>query len=327
MTGPATVLLGPVIAVMALVFAVVTVLGPSPSSAAALAACSPMVPASSDSFHLDTDQWRSADVIVRVGEQLKVPVRGWVVAIAAALQESGLRPLPYGDADSIGLFQQRTSWGTFAQRMDPTSSATMFYAGGHAGQRGLLDVPNWESMSVTEAAQAVQVSAYPDAYAKWEPVAESVVKKVSGQSATCVSSGEWITPIKPGSFALTAGFGECGSLWESCHTGLDFSAAQGAPAMAASDGVVVFSGVDGPYGNVVHVLHAGGIATWYAHLEQRLVQVGDQVHAGDVVGLVGETGNAYGYHLHFEVRTGATATESGTAIDPKTWLQKHGALP
>ena len=82
------------------------------------------------------------------------------VALAAALQESNLLNLPYGDRDSLGLFQQRPSqgWGTAAQILDPAYAASAFYA-------RLVDVPGWESLPVTQAAQLVQSSADPGAYA------------------------------------------------------------------------------------------------------------------------------------------------------------------
>jgi hypothetical protein len=124
------------------------------------------------------DQITNAATIVAVGKQLNVPERGWVVAIAAAMQESGLRNLDYGDRDSLGLFQQRPSqgWGTPAQIMTPTYAATQFY-------QHLLAVPGWQQMSVNDAAQAVQRSGFPDAYTQHEQAAREIVATVSG--ATC----------------------------------------------------------------------------------------------------------------------------------------------
>ncbi len=116
----------------------------------------------------------NARTIIQVGRRLGVPDRGIVVALAAAAQESGLRNLHYGDRDSIGIFQQRpsTGWGTKAQLLNVDYAARLFYGGPsnpNAGiTRGLLEIPGWQNMSVTQAAQAVQVSAYPDAYAQWE---------------------------------------------------------------------------------------------------------------------------------------------------------------
>lgn len=116
------------------------------------------------------EQKANAAIIVGVGQQLQVPERGQWVALATALQESGLRNIDYGDRDSVGLFQQRPSqgWGTVAQIMDPVYSATQFY-------NRLLEVPDWPSMPLWEAAQTVQRSAFPTAYSKWENLAASLL--------------------------------------------------------------------------------------------------------------------------------------------------------
>lgn len=116
----------------------------------------------------------NAEIIYLVGKSIGVSDYGIVIALATAMQESSLRNIEYGDLDSIGLFQQRPSqgWGTKEQIMNPSYAAQAFF-GGPSGPnfgkvRGLLDIKNWQSMSLTQAAQAVQVSAFPDAYQKWE---------------------------------------------------------------------------------------------------------------------------------------------------------------
>ncbi|MFD8794779.1 C40 family peptidase [Streptomyces vinaceus] len=120
------------------------------------------------------EQIPNAKAIQATGVAMKVPARGQIVALATALQESGLRNLDYGDRDSLGLFQQRPSqgWGTPEQVRDPVYASTKFY-------EGLLEVSGWESMTVTQAAQAVQASGFPDAYAKWEPLATALQKAIS----------------------------------------------------------------------------------------------------------------------------------------------------
>lgn len=117
----------------------------------------------------------NAQVIVNVGRQLGVPDYGIVVALATAMQESSLRNIDYGDRDSVGLFQQRPSfgWGSVEQILDPAYAARAFYTGTPGGNRGLLDIGGWQSMTLTQAAQAVQISAHPTAYAKWEASAWS----------------------------------------------------------------------------------------------------------------------------------------------------------
>ncbi|UUU38728.1 C40 family peptidase [Streptomyces sp. NBC_00162] len=120
------------------------------------------------------EQIPNAKAIQATGVAMRVPVRGQIVALATALQESGLRNLDHGDRDSLGLFQQRPSqgWGTPEQVRDPVYASTKFY-------EGLLEVSGWESMPVTQAAQAVQASGFPDAYAKWEPLATALQKAIS----------------------------------------------------------------------------------------------------------------------------------------------------
>lgn len=128
---------------------------------------------------LTAEQQANARIIIRIGRKLDVPSRGIVIALATAMQESSLRNLDWGDRDSVGLFQQRPSagWGKKAKLLDPEYAARLFYGGPqnpNAGKtRGLLDIPGWQKMSLTEAAQAVQISAYPNAYAKWETSARA----------------------------------------------------------------------------------------------------------------------------------------------------------
>ena len=136
---------------------------PSPSATAEPVVCE----APSPPYPWDSTQRENATTIVQVGLALGIPERGLVVALATAMQESKLYNLGHlganNDHDSLGLFQQRPSmgWGSEAQVTDPVYSATAFYS-------ALQRVPGWESMAVTVAAQSVQRSAYPDAYAKWE---------------------------------------------------------------------------------------------------------------------------------------------------------------
>lgn len=144
-----------------------------------------LIPASaSDVVALTATQQANAKVIISVGRQLGVPDYGIVIALAAAAQESQLRNLPEGDRDSVGLFQQRPSagWGTEQQLSDMTYATRLFYGGpsnpNKGNTRGLLDVSGWQSMSLTQAAQAVQGSAYPNAYAKWEASARAWLKEL-----------------------------------------------------------------------------------------------------------------------------------------------------
>jgi cell wall-associated NlpC family hydrolase len=131
------------------------------------------------------EQIPNAETIQATGVAMKVPARGQIVALATALQESGLRNLDYGDRDSLGLFQQRPSqgWGTAAEVRDPVHASTKFY-------EGLLKVSGWQSMTVAQAAQAVQKSGFPDAYAKWEPLATALQKAIAKSLGQNGSSGK-----------------------------------------------------------------------------------------------------------------------------------------
>lgn len=123
----------------------------------------------------------NAATIGAVALGLGLPDHAVTIALATALQESGLDNLHYGDRDSLGLFQQRTSqgWGTPAQILTPRYAATAFYT-------HLVHIPGWQSMPVTEAAQLVQRSAAPAAYADWEGEARTLAVALTGEVPTGV---------------------------------------------------------------------------------------------------------------------------------------------
>jgi hypothetical protein len=131
--------------------------------------------AATPTVELTVVQLQHASTINAVGLSRSIPERGRIIAVATAYQESSLRNRPDGDRDSVGLFQQRPSqgWGTAEQIQDPIYASNKFYD-------ALLEVQDWQDMSLTGAAQAVQYSAYPDAYAKWEPQATTLVHALSG---------------------------------------------------------------------------------------------------------------------------------------------------
>lgn len=135
---------------------------------------------SADYNNLSQEQIDNARTIIAVGKGTPLSERAQVIAIATALQESTLRNLDWGDRDSLGLFQQRpsTGWGTPQQVTDPVLASKAFYGfGDHTNNPGLAQIPGWESMPLTQAAQAVQRSGFPDAYAKWEPLAQEIVER------------------------------------------------------------------------------------------------------------------------------------------------------
>src|SRR3954451_970267 len=126
---------------------------------------------------LTGEQIANARTIARVAYDRGLPERAVVIALATAMQESRLRNLDYGDRDSLGLFQQRPSqgWGTPEQIRDPVYSATAFY-------NALVKVKNWDSLPVNDAAQKVQRSGTPQAYAKWEDQARFVSSILTGET-------------------------------------------------------------------------------------------------------------------------------------------------
>ena len=102
------------------------------------------------------------------------------------------------------------------------------------------------------------------------------------------------------------------------HKGIDFHARIGDPVMAVADGVVSFAGQRSGYGNVVEVDHGNGYVTRYAHNSRLVVQVGDLVHAGQVVARAGSTGRSTGAHVHFEV------WQNGVVMNPRKFLGDQG---
>ena len=151
--------------------------------------------ASSLAVELTVAQLQHASTINAVGLSRGIPERGRIIAIATAYQESSLRNRQNGDRDSVGLFQQRPSqgWGSKDEILDPIYASGRFYD-------ALLEVDGWPDLPLTQAAQKVQQSAYPDAYAKWEPQATTLVRALSGASPIelgCRAGGHRPTAVAP----------------------------------------------------------------------------------------------------------------------------------
>ena len=320
--------------------------------------------ANGETFTLNRTQLTHAATIIETGSGIDGVSRdGLVIALMAALTESTLRMLSNtsaypesanypndgdgGDHDSLGLFQMRpqSGWGTVAELMDPVYQAEAFFGGptgpNHPSPRGLLDIPGWEDMDKGEAAQAVEVSAYPDRYRNYEPVAEAILSTLTtttaagGDAVPVVQaarpeSSRVVFPVPEGTWVLTSEYGPrvhpiTGE--DSFHTGTDFAAPDGTPLLAAADGAVTVAEFSGGYGGLIVIEHTIGgqtVATAYAHMWQHGIYVttGERVVPGQHIGDVGSSGYSTGAHLHFEVRTGGT---NGTAIDPAGWLNAHNA--
>ena len=315
---------------------------------------------------LEAVQIRHAATIVDVGSRIRGVGRGGlVVALMAGLTESGLRmyanttayphsaDFPHdadaSDHDSLGIFQMRPAagWGSVAELMDPHYQARAFF-GGPAGPnggspRGLLDIPGWNQMAKGEAAQAVEVSAYPDRYVGYEPVAEALLdaltaaRPASRDAASAVGQpsarhtppgapvAETVFPLPAGTWTRTSGFGNRFNpvlhVWR-LHAGVDLAAPAGTPILATAMGVVVHAGPRGGLGNAVAVAHnvdGRTVVSVYGHIRDDGIHVrpGDDVAAGTWIADVGSTGNSTGPHLHFEIRPGGL---DEPAIDPTAWL-------
>lgn len=175
---------------------------------------------------LDQAQLTHAATIISVGGGTDGVGRdGIVVALMAALAESSLRmlsnPTAYpqsanypndgdgNDHDSLGMFQMRpaTGWGTVAELMGPEYQAEAFYGGpggpNYGSPRGLLDIEGWHHLPKGQAAQAVEVSGYPDRYAAYEPVAEAIVDAMASSSASgsCPGIATGLNQPLPAGFA------------------------------------------------------------------------------------------------------------------------------
>ena len=152
-------------------YAVDTGLGPLPDPERCIASVD------GHSVALSLEQAENAAIIAGVAERRALPARAISIAIATAYQESKLANIEHGDRDSVGLFQQRPSqgWGSVEQILDPYYATNAFYD-------ALVKVDGYEEMAITEAAQAVQRSAFPDAYADHEADGRAVASAMSGYS-------------------------------------------------------------------------------------------------------------------------------------------------
>lgn len=151
-------------------------------------------------FQLSPEQAQNAAIIAAVALKKGLPDHAVTIALATSLQETKLRNLTYGDLDSVGLFQQRPSqgWGPRAELLDPVYAASAFYD-------RLVQVSGWSTLAVTEAAQSVQLSAAPSAYARWESEARALAIALTGEQPAAFSCElPAFTGSVPSPTALTA---------------------------------------------------------------------------------------------------------------------------
>ena len=148
---------------------------------------------------LDPVQMANAATITAVGLRRGMPEQAVVIALATALQESKLENREGGDRDSVGLFQQRPSqgWGAAEKIKDPRFAADKFYS-------GLRKIKGWQTMRVTDAAQRVQRSAYPNAYEKWADEARILARALTGRATGAVACTVTGAPVLRGAAAAAA---------------------------------------------------------------------------------------------------------------------------
>lgn len=242
-------------------------------------------------------QWRTiVAAAISTGRDMGVPERGWIVNIAAGIQESRLTSLDHGDGpgpDSRGYLQQRNPWGPLEVRMDPAGAARLFY-------EHLLAVPGWEQMPITQAAQKVQGSAFPSAYAKWETLATELVAEVAGTpAASCavaaVLVGGFSLPLPREAIHLPLGRHHDGEPF------VDIPAAGGTAITAVRGGTVAYTTPGNACGLGMIITEADGTRWTYCHSSERIAANGATVATGEVVAKVGTTGHSDGNHLHLQV--------------------------
>lgn len=277
------------------------------------------------------DQLLNAAHIMNAATVLGLPEEAQIIGVMVAMGESSLKNITYGDdivgvknpdgtpTSSVGLFQQQTWWGSYADRMDPEKSATLFFG-------RLATVPGWQDMQPSAAAHKVQRNADPNHYTKYLQSAVDVVAALSGSTTdgTCgASTGEWIRPVDG---PMTSPYGPRGLICNGAgcsknfHEGIDFGNACGTPIKAASGGQVTFVGNAGAFGNRVIIDHGQGVESVYGHISPGSFKVkpGDTVAGGTVIADVGATGVVSGCHLDLKIQL------NGKTTDPQKFLEEHG---
>ncbi len=138
--------------------------------------------------------------------------------------------------------------------------------------------------------------------------------KQQAEQVAAEQAHDWVLPVDSYRFSSPFGF-----RWGRLHAGDDFAAPVGTPAHAMSTGTVIFAGQQSGYGTKLEIRYWDGTVSWYGHMSEIDVEVGDTVEPGEVVGATGNTGRSTGPHLHLEIHP-----DGGSAIDPKPWLAERG---
>lgn len=270
------------------------------------------------------DQLVVAAGVMNAAQKLGLDGRAQQIGVMTAMGESSLQSLTYGDnainpdgsiADSIGPFQQQSSWGTTEERLDPFTSATKFY-------ERLPGVENWQSMEPTLVAHAVQVNADPYFYTKYWAGAGQITAALSGGTTTdavpasaaagCADGPIGFPLTKP--YDMSDNFGPRPGRVEGAstyHPADDLVGACGTPVYAIAPGTVTVSNrltlsVKSPEGYTVSYLHS--------HVTDRTVAEGDPVATGQQITAIGNEAPSTGCHLDIRVNTLGTTNADVAAL-------------
>ncbi|MHA7306591.1 M23 family metallopeptidase [Arthrobacter sp. TMN-49] len=296
------------------------------------------------------EQLKNAALIMDAAKKLGLPLAGQIIGVQAAIGESSLKVVDYGDGagpDSRGLFQQRDNgaWGSYSDRMNPTISATNFF-------KAMQKIDGWESLEPTIAIHRTQGNQDPNHYTKFRAQAVEIVQALSGakvEGGVCTPpggsvvgdlTGKWVNPL-PGSeisspYGPRGAVGSIGGVLADFHYGIDFSTPGSAGTVYAVTDmkIVVASDVDGGTGAGTHVKAQTldgklTIAMYHMQTGSLRVKVGDTVAAGSPIGIEGATGNVTGRHLHLEFFTGRFPdpwVPTNPTTDPLPILKSKGVL-
>jgi murein DD-endopeptidase MepM/ murein hydrolase activator NlpD len=337
--------IGAPLAIFVLILAIVL-----SSSSTSAQGCGPASVVDGENLPVDSvagfnkDQLKIAAVLMNSASEHGLGRDGQIIGVMAAIGESSLQNLGYGDEGngvtnpdgtptcSLGILQQQWclgTWGNKEQVLDPKHAADVFFD-------RLAQLPDWAGLEKTIAINKIQRNADPFHYRKHEANAVKIVEALSkGAPAGGCGTGEWVSPLDlttPG-LQISDFFGDRPADvigYAYIHNGIDLSTKVGTPIFAASSGEVVTVVTDqgeshSGLGNLIIIQHADGIMSRYHHLPTGGVQVkvGDQVKAGQQIAISGNSGTSTGPHLHFTIFTDSTP-DTEHATDPIKFMQDRG---
>ncbi len=226
---------------------------------------------------------------------------------ATKVSRSGIRPLVTGST------KDKTAAETLAERRTVKLNNAAGVAENYA-----QELAEERREKLREAAREAKVYAQELATERMERLRDAAREAEVYEQE--LANDEWGMPTS--GYHISTWFGQAGPYWSSgYHTGIDFATAYGTPGVAVANATVVQTGWDGAYGNQVRLRLENGDEVWYNHLSSIDVVSGQSVAKGQLVGRIGDTGNSYGAHLHFEYRL---ASNLGDGVDPRPYFLEHG---